>query len=264
MGARPWGLGTLRLPSTTSITTLAGRTVRRPGLFLRVDEDTNQDTPHPLLSTGETIHSSVRIRLACGGLAPDDKEPWLCPALLKGMDGRPLWRLERGWAWSKSEIDALATFVPKELRLLGRVYPTEKLYDVKMEEMRWRWVYVGDERSVQTGTGSGKIEFGKGVRFPDRKVLAEEPLVGYWERYLLCMLAGEPDVWRWAGEIDRTEGVLGETTNLGRNGSVNGSVNGNGVRRNGTVSGSQNGRANGAVNGNANGGKGHKVAHSVG
>lgn len=208
------------------------------------------------------------------------------------MDGRPLWRLERGWAFGKSEQDKLATFVPKELRLLGRVYPTDKLYDVKMEEMGWRWVYVGDERSVQTGTGSGKIQFGKGVRFPDRKVLAEEPLLGYWERYLLGMLnvgslkGGGRDVWRWAGERDREravgDGVLAEVTNEGGrenggvngNGAANGGVNGvNGVKRNETVNGSQNGNGKGVngtaangngVNGSGSGNKGHKATHSVG
>ena len=170
--------------------------------------------------------------------------------------------------------------MPRELRILGqRVYPTEgRLYDVKMEEMGWRWVYVGDEKSVQTGTGSGRIMFERGVRFPDRKVLPEEPLVGYWERYLLGMLSGGSvkgggrDVWRWAGERDREvcregrgEGVLRDVTNVNANGGVNGGVNG--VKRNGTVSGSQrNGKAaNGtAANGVNGSGKGHKATHSVG
>jgi hypothetical protein len=28
--------------------------------------------------------------------------------------------------------------------------------------------------------------------------LPEEPLVGYWERYLLGLMVGEADVWRYA------------------------------------------------------------------
>ncbi len=35
---------------------------------MRVDPETNEDTDEPLLNTNERIHSSVRVRLACGGL----------------------------------------------------------------------------------------------------------------------------------------------------------------------------------------------------
>ncbi|KAK3505420.1 hypothetical protein B0T13DRAFT_410817 [Neurospora crassa] len=276
LGARPWGLGTLRNPANTSLATLAGRTVRRPGLFLRVDEDSNIDTPFPLLSTGETIHSSVRVRLTCGGLGPDDKDTWTCDALLKGQDGKPLWKLERGWGVSKEEQAKIEGFVPREVSVLGpcaggrkrsgsRVYPTEGLYEVKKEEMAWRWVYIGDEKSVQTGTGSGKIMFGKGVRFPDRKVLAEEPVVGYWERYLLGMLTtpGERDVWRWAAERGMERAI--STSGVGDEGVLPlGEVSTNQQRLHGRLPIKSNGNGTGNGNGNASG-KGHtKAAHSVG
>ncbi len=74
-GARPWSLGTIRAPPP-SLTTLAGKTVRRPGRVLRVDETTNEDTAEPLMGTNERVHSCVRVRLACGGLGLDDNAVW--------------------------------------------------------------------------------------------------------------------------------------------------------------------------------------------
>ncbi|KAL1837313.1 hypothetical protein VTJ49DRAFT_4035 [Mycothermus thermophilus] len=79
-GARPWGLGTIRHPTST-LTVLAGKTVRRPGRTLRVDETSNEDTSEPLLGTGERVHASVRVRLVCGGLGLDDGGVWGCEAL---------------------------------------------------------------------------------------------------------------------------------------------------------------------------------------
>ncbi|KAK3681132.1 hypothetical protein B0T22DRAFT_312742 [Podospora appendiculata] len=186
---RPWALGMLRNP-TSVIQTLAGKTVRRPGLFMRVDEDTNEDTAEPLLGTAERIHSSVRVRLACGGLGVDDKEVWPCEGLLKdsgkGGGGGLLWRLERGSGFAPEDERSVQGFVPRELGLPGGEYREEYLYPVGKDDNVWRWVYV-------------KPVEGEGVyRVPQAAALPEEPLVGYWERYLLAMLIGEGDVWRYA------------------------------------------------------------------
>ncbi|KAK0704424.1 hypothetical protein B0H67DRAFT_499240 [Lasiosphaeris hirsuta] len=186
--ARPWALGQLRSP-TSVLQTVAGQTVRRPGLFVRVDEATNQDTAEPLLGTNETVHSSVRVRLVCGGLGVDDREVWPCEALLKRLDGKEggaLWRLERGSAWSPADEEKIRRFRPRELTLPGGEYPEECMYPVGEEDHKWRWVY---SKAVE-GAGQSQV--------PQVTALAEEPLVGFWERYLLAVTAGEPDVWKFA------------------------------------------------------------------
>ncbi|KAK3374642.1 hypothetical protein B0H63DRAFT_437430 [Podospora didyma] len=185
--ARAWGLGMLRSP-TSAVQTLAGKTVRRPGLFMRVDEDTNEDTSEPLLNTAETIHSSARVRLACQGLGLDDKDVWACDALLKGDEkkggGKPLWRLERK-AGGGGLGSGVKRFQPRELSMPGGEYPESVLYPVKEDDNAWEWVYAGSPPAAAAGV-------------PQATVLSEEPLVGYWERYLLALLAGEADVWRFA------------------------------------------------------------------
>ncbi|KAK0704006.1 hypothetical protein B0T26DRAFT_840152 [Lasiosphaeria miniovina] len=176
--ARPWGLGMLRSPTST-LMLAAGRTVRRPGLALRVDEDTNEDTAEPLLNTAESIHASVRVRLACAGLGPDDRDTWPCDSLLRADDGAPLWRLER----APPRPPAAPVPRPREVDLPSREYPADALYPVTADDVgAWRWVYA---RPVAHGV-------------PQATVLPEEPLVGYWERYLLALLAGEPDSWAYA------------------------------------------------------------------
>ncbi|KXX82476.1 hypothetical protein MMYC01_201223 [Madurella mycetomatis] len=191
-GARPWGLGMLR-GSTSVVTTMAGKTVRRPGLVLRVDETTNEDTGEPLVGTNERIHSCVRVRLACGGLGLDDAGAWMCRALLGGEKvekGRGAWRLERGSALSEREerevVARVKGLAGREMSLKGGEYPAGVLYPVGEHDHAWRWVYTGRA----DGEGSSRI--------PQALVLPEEPLVGYWERYLLGLAAGEADVWMYA------------------------------------------------------------------
>ncbi|KAK3313388.1 hypothetical protein B0H66DRAFT_350412 [Apodospora peruviana] len=181
--ARPWGLGMIRYP--TSITTLAGKTVRRPGLFMRCDEDTNEDTDEPLLNTAESIHSSVRVRLVCGGLGMDDKEVWGCDSL-KGEDGKPIWRLERGSGFSDEEEIRIEGFRPREPGIAADEYKASYMYPTTREDTAWRWRYIG----LVKGSGDTQV--------PHTTVLPEEPLVGYWERYLLALFVGEADVWKFA------------------------------------------------------------------
>lgn len=180
--ARPWALGQLRTP-TSAIQKFAGTTVRRPGMSVRVDPDTNEDLDDPLLRTGERVHSSVRVRLACRGLGVDDAVVWGCEGLLK--DG--LWKLERGTGYSEEEEQALEAYRPAELAR-REDYPVDKLYDAGSGRDRWRWVY---QKQV-----SGEEEH----RMPQTTVLPEEPMVGYWERLLLGMTVGNPDVWKFARE----------------------------------------------------------------
>jgi len=179
---------------------MAGKTVRRPGLFMRVDEGTNEDTDEPLLRTNETIHSSVRVRLACGGLGLDDKDVWTCDSLLRDDKGRqPLWRLEKGSALSPAELNRMRHFVPREITLPSGEYPKAWMYDVQEGDSAWRWVYEGKVKGGHLGAEG---------RVPSAAVLPEEPLCGYWERYLLGMLSGEADVWRFAQRVP-TGGIAG-------------------------------------------------------
>ena len=181
-GARPWGLGTIRAP-TSALTTLGGKTVRRPGRVLRVDETTNEDTAEPLVGTNERVHSSVRVRGACGGLGLDDNSVWACEAL-KGSG----WRVERGAALGVAEEEAVRLAKergPREIRL-GPEYLVDQLYPVGAEDHRWRWVF------------EGKVEGEGQARVPQALALPEEPLVGYWERYLLGLTVGGVDVWKYA------------------------------------------------------------------
>ncbi|KAK4237622.1 hypothetical protein C8A03DRAFT_15863 [Achaetomium macrosporum] len=180
-GARPWGLGLIRAPAM-GLTTLAGKTVRRPGRVLRVDETTNEDTAEPLLGTSERVHACVRVRVVCGGLGLDDGSIWGCEALTL--------REEEGEVREKREMG------PREVRLgtgsaggdpmVSGEYPAQVLYPVGEEDHKWKWVWKGEVK----GQGHAQV--------PQVLALPEEPLVGYWERYLLGLMSVERDVWRFA------------------------------------------------------------------
>lgn len=193
--ARAWGLGQIRAPTST-LQMMAGTTVRTPGMYMRADYETNRDTDCPLRNTGERIHSSVRVRLACRGLGLDDRGPWRCEALMReawrGAGGRPLWRLERRSGLDPQEEEAVERFTPRELAL---GYPEECLYPVRRREGQWRWVYNGE---VSLVGDEGEEERYAHLTVPQSMILPEEPLVGYWERYLLSLTAGYADVWRYA------------------------------------------------------------------
>jgi hypothetical protein len=59
------------------------------------------------------------------------------------------------------------------------------MYPVGEEDHLWRWVW------------DGKVEGEGQTRVPQMLALPEEPLVGYWERYLLKLMIGEMDVWKF-------------------------------------------------------------------
>jgi len=200
--ARPWALGQIRAPTST-LQTWAGKVVRRPGLVVRVDEDTGVDTAEPLLDTAETIHSSVRVRLACGGLGVDDRDTWPCESLLGATpDGKPMWRLERAPTEHRGRRGS--QYVPREVTIAGGEYPAKVMYAVGADDCSWKWVYQG----TVVGTGASQ--------FPQSTELREEPLEGFWERYLLSVLAGEPDVWKYA-----FRGLpLPESSGEGKNGAA--------------------------------------------
>jgi hypothetical protein len=57
---------------------------------------------------------------------------------------------------------------------------------------------VGEEDHKWVWAWKGKVEGDARVRVPQVLALPEEPLVGYWARYLLGLGRGETDVWRFA------------------------------------------------------------------
>lgn len=179
--ARPWGLGLIRAPTSKVMATLGGNTIRYPGLYMRTDSESNTDTDQPLLNTSERIHSCVRVRLACAGLGLDDKEPWKCRGLFGSGRGRRIWRLAPAPS-PGGEVEKAPR--PREL---DYGYPEDYLYPISPRDGEWQWVY---DRSDVTGDGHGRV--------PQALSLPEEPLTGYWERYLLNMTSGYPDVWRYA------------------------------------------------------------------
>jgi len=87
---RPFGLGKI-YESETGIWNLAGKKIRTPGLYTRMDPDNGLPTKTPLSETNERIHSSVRIRLKLEGLSSDDKGSYQALALT----GNKYWMLTK-------------------------------------------------------------------------------------------------------------------------------------------------------------------------
>src|SRR5699024_6134725 len=63
-------------------------TTRTPGIYRQVDPKTRLERGKFLEDTNESVHSSVRVRLACEGLGLNDQSIWTCKALAD-------WRLKR-------------------------------------------------------------------------------------------------------------------------------------------------------------------------
>ncbi|KAJ5578044.1 uncharacterized protein N7459_007008 [Penicillium hispanicum] len=156
---RPWALGEIIQPDT-GLYRAAGKTTRTPGMYHRIDPETALDTPYFLEDTHESIHRSVRLRLALEGLGYDDTGPYKCRALLK----KGPWEVRR-------------------MRVVSRNHVQDSYgeADEIVEDHRWGWVYIGPEEDA-----------------PPVTVLMEEPL-GPYEKKLLGLNKGEPspsnDMW---------------------------------------------------------------------
>lgn len=170
---RPWGLNTIK-KATSMMYKLSGQDTRTPGLYKPTDPKTKLDKERFLVDTNERIHSTVRIRLACGGLGLDDKAVWDCPALLNK------WKVVR----TQEKYDDPIPFHPgwdPDVQEDGFCEPND------MEEGRWVWEYVGDEKDAPTDK--------------KQRIMVEEPL-GPYERLLLRLSGGEPNVYHWASSKD--------------------------------------------------------------
>jgi Uncharacterized alpha/beta hydrolase domain (DUF2235) len=158
---RPWGLGEIDEPAT-GFYRLAGKTIRTPGMYRRVDPDTGLPTAEFLANTNERIHRSVRIRLELQGLGYNDVGSYRCPALLK--EGP--WRLQRMRVIFRNSMSDRLTRSPS--RISGEIEP-DQAYS-------WAWEFVGPKEDA-----------------PPEVIMVEEPL-GPYERRLLLLNKGEPEV----------------------------------------------------------------------
>ncbi|EFX03731.1 hypothetical protein CMQ_659 [Grosmannia clavigera kw1407] len=201
--ARPWALGQTCYPDQP-LEFAGGLTVRLPGQFVRIDPETNSKRPrNPLINTGERVHASVRVRLACSGLCMSDQYEWTCEGLTgrKGRGdhanvdnfgnalpdrdfdrqerGSPVWRLER--------LDNAHGSVLPSYQTDSESESAEGLYRLSKIAAAGQWQWVKNERNCFSETKSG---------FPVR--LPEESPTGKWERLLLGMTTGHQDVFTWA------------------------------------------------------------------
>ncbi|KAH7209085.1 hypothetical protein DER44DRAFT_863532 [Fusarium oxysporum] len=170
---RPWGLGTIsKAPGL--LYKLSGQTVRTPGLYRPTDRQSKCDKSRYLLDTNERIHSSVRIRLACKGLGLNDEHVWDCPALLSN------WKLKR----TREKYSDPVPFQPGWCPNGGKDHMG---HPNDWSKGRWVWEYVGNESD--------------GPKETRQRIMVEEPL-GPYERYLLNLSAGSPNVYHFADTIN--------------------------------------------------------------
>lgn len=162
---RPWGLGAMR-KAPSLLFRLSGETTRTPGMYRQIDPRTRSDKRDFLRDTNESVHSSVRTRLACEGLGLNDRAAWTCPALSG-------WRLRR--------VTAFAQESPPKPAPGCRA--GERDYDGAELGERWVWRYAGGEMD--------------GPADPGQRTMWEEPL-GPYERHLLDLSGGTPNVYDYA------------------------------------------------------------------
>lgn len=147
---RPWALGEIVEPDV-GLYRAAGRTTRTPGMYRRVDPETSLETPYFMKNTHESIHRSVRIRLALEGLGYNDGGRYKCRALLK----KGPWELKRMRVVVRRHIESPYTAA-----------------DETVEDYQWGWVYAGPDEDA-----------------PPETIMWEEPL-GPMENKLLRLSKG--------------------------------------------------------------------------
>ena len=170
---RPWGLGEIcKQPSL--LYRLSGTTTRTPGMYKQVDPKTQRESSTFLKDTNERVHSSVRVRLACGGLDLNDAAVWKCPSLGN-------WRLAKTTKKYDDPVPRHPSWEPEGNETAFIEHPDDSAAG------RWVWEYVGDAS--------------KGNPNEKQRVMIEEPL-GPYERYLLKFSGGTPNVYLFANDKD--------------------------------------------------------------
>ncbi|KAH8902545.1 hypothetical protein BR93DRAFT_988367 [Coniochaeta sp. PMI_546] len=196
---RPWGQGAL-LKARSVLYTLAGFNLRTPGLYKKINVETGLPSNTFLEDTNERIHSSVRVRLATGGLGLNDSDLWQAPAL-KGK-----WRPRRT---NKDYVDP----IPKTRKTWEQIKEV-KAHDVSADPEHHgdpaRQIEImeaaADQQRPLSGSGDGKERWvweycGSEKEAPAERVLVEEPL-GPYERQLLRLASGKPNIYDFAEGVD--------------------------------------------------------------
>ncbi|OTA95825.1 hypothetical protein M434DRAFT_9481 [Hypoxylon sp. CO27-5] len=200
---RPWSLHSIQSVKSP-IYDLTGSVTRSPGMYRKMNPETGRRQHAFLKDTNERIHSSVRCRLACEGLGLNDSDFWKCPALLRS------WRPRRVAQKFPDPVPQNAIWGPKDhggnTRGLnnitngdvGGANRTNGTPDTVIHgpgkgktqngnsssEMRWVWEYIGPD-----------------VGAPYVRTLVEES-IGPWEKQLLALSGGDPQVYEYAETQD--------------------------------------------------------------
>lgn len=203
---RPWGLGAL-LGTSGWMYKLAGHDIRSPGTYRKLDPMTGEETKFYLEDTNERMHSSVRVRLALKGLGLNDEGVWEAPAL-KGK-----WRLRKSTAKFVDPIPStIRTWEPgsgllgpagrkikgmfkssdgeseggKEKSMMDLIAEQQRPLEVEVNrKYRWVWEWCGGEKNAPP---------------QKQRLIVEEPL-GPFERQLLRLTGGVPNVYEYAETV---------------------------------------------------------------
>ncbi|KAI0010175.1 hypothetical protein F4779DRAFT_616907 [Xylariaceae sp. FL0662B] len=191
---RPWSLhGIVSVKSF--IYDLTGSVTRAPGMYKRINPHNGRATKAFLEDTNERIHSSVRVRLACDGLGPNDSAIWKCPALLEN------WRPDRiaatfhdpvsqdaNWGSEKPPNGAVGDAASSSASAVpnGNASGAAKsaMDANQSNNLRWVWEYIGKEAGA-----------------PATRTLVEESM-GPFEERLLELSVGKIQVVQYADAQD--------------------------------------------------------------
>ena len=198
---RPWALnGTLAVDN--AIYQAAGKKARKPGRYQKIDPETCRTTGQFLVDTNERIHQSVRVRLACEGLGPNDAGPWRCPPLLSNwrprltiINARDPITTQAAWgppgAPAGDQLDGGPNSKQAEPHVSNAEASGEAHTATEPDPTtgpdRWVWEYVGDEDDA-----------------PDVTTMIEDNL-GPYERHLLTLSRGDPPVDEYAEQVGPAE-----------------------------------------------------------
>ncbi|KAF3925402.1 hypothetical protein ABW21_db0207824 [Orbilia brochopaga] len=140
---RAWGFGKI-YDSLEGVYALGGSETRTPGEYTRCDPTTGERTDKLLRNTRETIHVSVRTRVAFKGYGIDD-EGYYTPNALQGWKFRWDDEAERyKWTNKNAGVELYEMDLgPVERRLL-ELYP--ELYDYVYDDVGDRYLDVPRER----------------------------------------------------------------------------------------------------------------------
>ena len=140
--------------------------------------------------TNERVHSSVRARLALSGLGLNDKRFWDAPALLGKwrLVQRPAGevavddRIRRGSVAWGPRVDAGGE--AQQGQSVAAARPVSP--GAEERPTRWVWEYIGSDKDA-----------------PVSRVMPED-VMGPYERHLLRLSGGEPNVYTFAegGTVD--------------------------------------------------------------